>query len=454
MCLPIARRRFAVAQDAQAPQVVLDSFSTEVFANLDDGQTAGPRMVLRSLGRHAPEYKTMPTNSKSGEFFFFSGDRRFLIKTVSQEEGELLHRMLPAYKHHIKTTPRSRIVRYAGVFKMELAGGTITRYFTVMASVFAPGFTVHSTFDIKGSMLKRRRKEGESIGKDEDWVESGARLHLSETLRRELLAVHEQDLEFLESFGVMDYSVLIGIHNLPPSVEKGSGWWDKGMGIWADDAREVYFVGLIDFLIQFGLYKKSEQLVYYAKGVHEKASCTDPTSYARRQVAFLQSTVLPNESVLCGTAGRLDVLVKAAYDLRKADLFGKSDPYVIVQVGLQTARTKTIPKTLFPEWNEQLSFAVNLCHMELNLEVTVMDEDAQRFARGSDDFLGRFTLPMPRVCQQRHLEVREKLQDTFCGELEINISFEPSDLPRSLQMVGNKRLQRALSGLVDFSGSK
>ena len=48
----------------------------------------------------AGPYKSMSTNSKSGEVFFFSHDKSYIIKTVSLAEGELLQGMLPAYQDH------------------------------------------------------------------------------------------------------------------------------------------------------------------------------------------------------------------------------------------------------------------------------------------------------------------------------------------------------------------
>ncbi|CAK0847601.1 unnamed protein product [Prorocentrum cordatum] len=56
-----------------------ESWGAEVFASLDGGALTHPKELIRSLGHGAPPYTEMSTNSKSGEFFFFSGDRRFLI---------------------------------------------------------------------------------------------------------------------------------------------------------------------------------------------------------------------------------------------------------------------------------------------------------------------------------------------------------------------------------------
>merc|ERR1712146_310110 len=101
-----------------------------------------PSQLIKSLGRDAPPFKVLSTNSKSGEFFFFSGDNRFLVKTVSEAEGHLLFRMLPGYQGHLRNLPRSLIVRYAGLYRVELKDGE-TSWITVMASVFEHAKPIH-----------------------------------------------------------------------------------------------------------------------------------------------------------------------------------------------------------------------------------------------------------------------------------------------------------------------
>lgn len=77
-------------------------------------------------------------------------------------------------------------------------------------------------------------EEGESCGKDEDWIASRQLLRLSEEQRRELLEAHEADVEFLKRHHVMDYSVLVGIH-----YPKGAAV----SGLVSADGEEVYFLG-------------------------------------------------------------------------------------------------------------------------------------------------------------------------------------------------------------------
>lgn len=132
----------------------------------------GASQLLQSLGPGSAELVGMSTNSKSGEFFYLSGDRRFIIKTISDGEAQVLHAMLPCYQHHLRTCARSFLTRFAGFFHLRI-GGSFSRYFVVMASVFDPECPIHETYDLKGSLFQRSAGEGESVGKDADWLELG-----------------------------------------------------------------------------------------------------------------------------------------------------------------------------------------------------------------------------------------------------------------------------------------
>lgn len=68
------------------------------------------------------EYLEFVSNSKSGEFFFFSYDEQFMIKTISHPEAILLRNLLPAYYHHIKKYPDTLLTRFYGLHKVKVKG--------------------------------------------------------------------------------------------------------------------------------------------------------------------------------------------------------------------------------------------------------------------------------------------------------------------------------------------
>ncbi|CAF2142794.1 BnaA02g25640D [Brassica napus] len=97
--------------------------------------------------------------------------------------------------------------------------------------------------------------------------------------------------------------------------------------------------------------------------------------------------------------GQLQVTVIRGKKLAIRD-FKSSDPYVIVKLGNETAKTKVINNCLNPVWDEELSFTLKDPAAVLSLEVF----DKDRFK--ADDKMGHATLslqPLISVARLRHI---------------------------------------------------
>ncbi|OLP80555.1 putative phosphatidylinositol 4-phosphate 5-kinase MSS4 [Symbiodinium microadriaticum] len=413
---PLSRRCCSLKQSGKSEATHFEVFCAELFDNLDLHTRA--QTVVASLGSSSGDYRSLSTNSKSGEFFFLSQDKKYLVKTISEDEGLLLFRMLPGYQNHIHSTPTSLIVRFAGLYSVTVAGGGL-RYFIIMKSVFDPAVEIHSHYDLKGSLHHRKKKKDESTGKDEDWIQDKMQLSPSERKRQEMLEAHEADVQFLQEHGVMDYSVLVGIHNVAQG-QAGPLASSTSAGTPSLCGTKIYFLGLIDFLINFGLRKQAEHLLRAAQGHGQSTSCVHPSDYAARQARFLRSSVFSKPDVDKGTAGCLRVLVVSARKLRNADLMSKSDPYVSVHLGLQKAATPTIQDDLNPTWNCSLTLPVNTSHLSDEILFKVWDEDHIRAAQGSDDSLGLLRCPFHRLLREGgEVDIKQKLEDST---LVLNVS--------------------------------
>ena len=93
--------------------------------------------------------------------------------------------------------------------------------------------------------------------------------------------------------------------------------------------------------------------------------------------------------------GRLKLLVVSAAGLKKADTFGKSDPFCkVLSNDDAVGKTEVIKKTLDPEWNAE--FEITLKESEdgdteienSNIRFEIFDKDLI----GSDDFLGKYEM--------------------------------------------------------------
>ena len=56
---------------------------------------------------------------RSGSFFFYSHDKKFIIKTMTKGELKVMMDLLPAYSEHFKNCPESLIAKIFGVFTIK-----------------------------------------------------------------------------------------------------------------------------------------------------------------------------------------------------------------------------------------------------------------------------------------------------------------------------------------------
>jgi len=160
-------------------------------------------------------------NSKSGQFFFYSHDGRYMIKTQTHEESRFLRKLLPQYYAHITRHPNTLMTRFYGMYRVKMKFIHRKIHFVIMASVFDTPLPVHLQFDLKGSTVGRHTsaadKEAGKVQKDNDLTSSGRKLALGDH-RQLFLDTIEADSRFLAENHIMDYSLLVGIHE-PHSVQ-------------------------------------------------------------------------------------------------------------------------------------------------------------------------------------------------------------------------------------------
>ena len=156
---------------------------------------------------------------KSGSFFYFSRDYRFIIKTISHSEHKFLRSILKNYHEHIKANPHSLLSRFYGLHRVKLPRGRKI-HFVIMNNLFPPHRDIHETYDLKGSAYGRdypeekAKSNPKAVLKDLNWVNRGRTLELGPEKRALLTEQLRRDMEFLKRMKVMDYSLLVGIHNM------------------------------------------------------------------------------------------------------------------------------------------------------------------------------------------------------------------------------------------------
>ena len=314
------------------------------------------RQLRERFGIEAPDYMLsiaseyvlveMFTNSKSGSFFFYSADCRFILKTCSKREAAFLMAALPNYHAHLMENRFTLLCRFFGLHRVTPRSGKHV-YFVVMGNVFPIDRPVHERYDLKGSTLGRETTSAERLEpgvvcKDVDWIKKGRRLHLGADKKRRLLAQVQKDCALLERMEVIDYSLLVGVHQTGAAGGSGAagrrlhkvGQSGGGNGAAAEEAEaqrraavrildtvsrqqlqeealrrggggadpppaggaEAYFVGVIDILCEYGLKKQLEHHYKAARhgergGAPASFSVVDPVQYSSRFQRFLEGAI-------------------------------------------------------------------------------------------------------------------------------------------------------------------
>ncbi|VDC03113.1 unnamed protein product, partial [Peniophora sp. CBMAI 1063] len=283
---------------------------------------------------------------KSGSFFYFSRDYRFIIKTIHHTEHTYLRRILPRYYEHVKNNPHTLVSRFYGLHRVKLPRGRKI-HFVIMNNLFPAHKDIHETYDLKGSTVgrlypeDRARANPRAVLKDLNWISRGKSIELGPEKRALLTEQLRRDAAFLREVGVMDYSLLIGIHKLErgnrdnvrrntlkvfsPDVPPRDGqavrrlmrtapavaslpdhlaaspgaqslfYQDEG-GLRATDERNkdlntIYYLGVIDILTPFRFAKKVEGVWKGLRADRHKISPVPPDEYADRFVAFMKAVM-------------------------------------------------------------------------------------------------------------------------------------------------------------------
>ncbi|PGH12282.1 hypothetical protein AJ80_06796 [Polytolypa hystricis UAMH7299] len=162
---------------------------------------------------------------KSGSFFYFSRDYKYIIKTIHHAEHKLLRRILRDYYQHIENNPNTLISQFYGLHRVKIAYGRKI-HFVVMNNLFPPHRDIHQMFDLKGSTIGRDFREEDlesnprATLKDLNWLRRDRHLECGPRKREVFLAQLKRDVALLQRLNIMDYSLLVGIHDMTKGNEE------------------------------------------------------------------------------------------------------------------------------------------------------------------------------------------------------------------------------------------
>jgi len=180
-------------------------------------------------------FKAKESAGKSGSFFFFSYDKRFLIKTMNNNELRVFKEALPDYVQHIRKNPKSLIARIYGVFTVMMKD-LVPVHLLLMSNSAQVGKDYELCFDLKGSIINREVPKHEikpkGTLKDVNLINM-KKSKLNEPFllfrqkdRLKLFLLIQVDILFLCNHNLMDYSLLLFVEKNPnyqePMIKKST----------------------------------------------------------------------------------------------------------------------------------------------------------------------------------------------------------------------------------------
>ncbi|KAF6715121.1 Phosphatidylinositol 5-phosphate 4-kinase type-2 gamma [Oryzias melastigma] len=317
-------------------------YCPQVFRNLRE------RFGIEDLDYQVSMTRSSPTrcSDDQGEGLLLNSyDRTLVIKQISSEDVADMHNILSEYHQHIvKCHGNTLLPQFLGMYRVSV--DSEETYLIVMRNMFSHRLVVHRKYDLKGSLVdreasdKEREKELPTF-KDKDFRNNMQKVFVTEEEKEKFMEKLNRDVEFLVKLKIMDYSLLLGIHDVgraereeeeveeapqeeDPDAENGlapgaaagsfgtspegiagymssykplgAGEFDPYVDVYAMKScsgapqREVYFMGLIDVLTQYDTKKKAAHAAKTVKhGAGAEISTVHPEQYAKRFRDFISN---------------------------------------------------------------------------------------------------------------------------------------------------------------------
>ncbi|CDW58761.1 PIP5K domain containing protein [Trichuris trichiura] len=165
----------------------------------------------------------------SGSIFYITNDDKFIIKTVQRKEADFLQKLLPGYYMNLNQNPKTLLPKFFGLYCYQSLGKNVR--LIVMNNILPSTIKLHQKYDLKGSTHRRRAskyeraKESPTL-KDLDLLEYKNGILIDAPTFDALMKTISRDCLVLKSFKIMDYSLLLGIHNMDEAQheKQGEAW--------------------------------------------------------------------------------------------------------------------------------------------------------------------------------------------------------------------------------------
>ncbi|CAF3753761.1 unnamed protein product [Rotaria sp. Silwood1] len=179
------------------------------------------------------ELKEIVNPSSSGSLLYLTSKSTYLIKTARDYDAKFIQqKFLHAYFEHVKKRPNTFLTKLFGVYgyipyissQKGITIDSFTLRFIIFSNIIPTNIDIHEKYDLKGSSYKRDANFTERIKKSATFKDNDFRdihpqgLKIPKNIYYHLKDIITYDVEFLEKLNIMDYSLLLTIHNMDNQI--------------------------------------------------------------------------------------------------------------------------------------------------------------------------------------------------------------------------------------------
>eukprot|EP00656_Telonema_subtile_P040372 TRINITY_DN4542_c0_g2_i1.p1 TRINITY_DN4542_c0_g2~~TRINITY_DN4542_c0_g2_i1.p1 ORF type:complete len:503 (+),score=140.08 TRINITY_DN4542_c0_g2_i1:258-1766(+) len=232
----------AFLSEAEIDSLVEDDFRTSV-----NGQATA-----------VTSFKEVLSEGASGSYFYFTHDGAYIVKTISEHEYLVMMAILDEYRDYVLERAGETMIRYYGCHATQLPMSEGKIFFVVMKNCLPLHMTYK--FDLKGATFKRHALSSLQMQRElaggatctlleAEWMDAMMHVDITPADRARLDDTVGGDLGFLAQQGLVDYSLLLGIHSPEDPEQALSVEEYRGMGGYPSSAnKQVFFFGMVDIL--------------------------------------------------------------------------------------------------------------------------------------------------------------------------------------------------------------
>ena len=293
--------------------ILLEEHAPKVFRNLFEITNLTLSKIKNSFDPHLNQNvisNITMSEGKSGSFFFFTHDKRYMIKTISQKELDALTgEFLTDYYAHITENRYTFLSKIYGAYTLCYGLSKINIIVMENVAPMKEGEVLLRRFDLKGSVKGRITKNvnlenRKQTLKDLDYLDLKSTFDeglefTSDKNLFDLFGVFRNDIRMLCKHGLMDYSFFLTVCRSVNEVDSDKVYdEDEDTNSTfvkvhkSKDGKFVYYVGIIDYLTMFDRIKYFEgKIKMFGNKESNLVSSVEPAVYEGRFLRFVWKNV-------------------------------------------------------------------------------------------------------------------------------------------------------------------